>query len=504
MSARRRFKSGLITSVIAVVLSGCVTDQDLAEYSAKEAGFNTVSAAVSVSTKGKQTVWVQNQDQAREVSARVRSLVHKKTIDADTAVQVALLNNKGLQAAYADIGMNAAEAWQQGMLENPMVSIGLLGIGTPELVALRAIEGMIATNILSLATRKARVDIADTRFRQAQMRAVDATLKVANDTRRAWISAVSSFETVAYLNQAKVAADAASELAKKLGESGAMAKGGQAREHAFYAELTGQMAEARLASRLAKEDLTRLMGLWGDEVDYFILDRLPRLPRGVNNRKRIEQEALENRVDLRVAKLELEAVAKSYGLTDATRFVTDLEIISGLEAEQEIETEYEIVGGDLEETKTRKVVVTPQIELEFVIPIFDSGKARMRKAELAYMQAANQLAEKAVNIRSEARSAYTAYRSTHEIARHYLNAVVPLRTTVEAEALLTYNGMISNTFELLADTRAKIGTLLLAVNAKREFWLADANLAAAIYGGGSGGGGSAATASLSTASGGGH
>ena len=493
MSISRTIISFIVVSSAGLFLAGCVSDQELAGYSAKEAGFGVVAASVSIGTRGKEAVWLQNKDQAKAVSERVHGLVHKKTINADTAVQVALLNNKGLQAAYADVGMNAAEVWQQGMPENPKVSVGLLGIGAPELGAYRAIEGMIAANILSLATRKARVDIADTRFRQSQMRAVDATLKVANDTRRAWVNAVSAFETVAYLNQAKVAADAASELAQKLGESGALAKGGQAREHAFYAELTGQMAEARLASRLAKEELTRIMGLWGSEVDYYVPDKLPRLPRGLVNKNRIEQEALENRVDLRVAKLELDAVAKSYGLTEATRYVTDLGLLSGLEAERTID-----------ENGNKDVEVTGRMEIDFVIPIFDSGKARLRKAELAYMQAANQLAEKAVNIRSEARSAHTAYSSTHEIARHYLNAVVPLRTTIESEGLLTYNGMISNTFELLADTRAKIGTLMLAINAKREFWLADVNLSAAIYGGGAGAGGSAATPSVGDAGGAGH
>ncbi len=253
MSVFSRSRSIAITSSAALFLTGCVSDQELAGYSARDAGFGVVAASVSMGTKGKDTVWIQNKNQATAVSERVHALVHKKSINADTAVQVALLNNRGLQAAYADIGMNAAEAWQQSLPENPKVSIGLLGIGAPELGAYRAIEGMIAANILSMTTRRARVDVADTRFRQAQMRAVDATLKVANDTRRAWVTAVSSFETVAYLNQAKVAADAASELAQKLGESGALAKGGQAREHAFYAELTGQMAEARLASRLAKE-----------------------------------------------------------------------------------------------------------------------------------------------------------------------------------------------------------------------------------------------------------
>ena len=504
MSISRTSRSAIVASSAALVLAGCVSSEELAGYSSRDAGFGVVAASVSIGTSGKDTVWIQNSDQAKAVSERVHALVHKKTITADTAVQVALLNNRGLQAAYADVGITAAEAWQQSLPENPKVSIGLLGIGAPELGAYRAIEGMIAANILSLATRRARVDIADTRFRQAQMRAVDATLKLANDTRRAWVNSVSAFETVAYLNRARVAADAASELAQKLGESGALPKAGQAREHAFYAELSGQMAEARLASRLAKEELTRIMGLWGSEVDYYVPDKLPQLPRQLIKKDRIEQEALANRVDLRVAKLELEAVAKSYGLTDATRFVTDLEIISGVEAEREIETEYEVVGGNLEESKSRKTVFTPQLELEFVIPIFDSGKARLRKAELAYMQAANQLAEKAVNIRSEARSAYTAYRFTHEIARHYRDAVVPLRTTIEEESLLTYNGMITSTFDLLADTRARVGTLLMAINAKREFWLADVNLSAAIFGGGASAGAGAAAPSVDDAGGAGH
>lgn len=490
---------GVALAATAVALSGCVSTEQVAFYSARDAGFLTVKSETAAATKGKQPVWIQNSEQALENSGRVHTLVHKKTISADTAVQVALLNNRGLQAAYTNLGMSAAEAWQQTKLENPTVSIGLLGIGAPEVGLLRAIEGMVAKNILALATQERRVDIADTRFRQAQIVAVGETLRLAAETRRAWINAVSAFETVAYLNQAKTAADAASELAQKLGESGAMPKAGQAREHAFYAELTGQIAEARLAARLAKEDLARLMGLWGEEVDFFVPDYLPSLPRRPSARPSIEVEALKNRVDLRIARLELEAVAKSYGLTEATRYVTDLELIAGLEAEREIETEYELVGGALEETKTRKTVVTPNLEIEFVIPLFDSGKARLRKAELAYMQAANLLAEKAVNIRSEARSAYTAYRSTHDIARHYRNAVVPLRTKIEEESLLTYNGMITNTFELLADTRAKIGTLLLSVNAKKQFWIADANLAAAIYGGGAAAGGGAGPAQVADA-----
>jgi outer membrane protein TolC len=352
---------------------------------------------------------------------------------------------------------------------------------------------VIAANLLALATHKRNVEIADTEFRKAQLNAALRTLQLAADTRRAWVTAVAAWETVAQLNQAQAAADAASELAQKLGETGALTKGGQAREHVFYAELAGQTARARLEARLAKEELTRLMGLWGSDTDFQIPNRLAQLPKGLIKRDLIEAEALQRRVDLQMAKLDLDATAKSYNLTQATRYVTDLEILTGFETERELE------DGE------KNVDTTGNVALEFVIPIFDSGKARMRKGELAYMRAANLLAEKAVTVRSEARSAYQAYRSNYDIARHYRNSVVPLRTKIEEESLLTYNGMITNTFELLADSREKVNSILLAVNAKRDFWLAEANLASAIFGGGAGAaGGETEVAAAAESGGGGH
>ncbi|NTB04624.1 TolC family protein [Agrobacterium tumefaciens] len=459
------------TLCLPFLLGGCVT---AAQYASREAGFTNVSARTSEAT-GKQAVWVQNRAEAQATQARVKSLMAAgKSLDVETAVQVALLNNKGLQAAYADLGESAATAWQSTMLVNPRVGIGLTGIGTPGLRAYQAIEGVVVTNILALATLKKNVEIADTGFRKAQLGAALKTLQLAADTRRAWITAVAAWENVGQLAQAQTAADAASELAVKLGEAGSLNKEGQAREQVFYAELTGQIARARLEARLAKEELTRLMGLWGADIEYTIPNRLPPLPKALTKRDMIEAEALQRRVDLQMAKLDLEATARSFKLTEATRYVTDLEIRSGFETERELE------DGEIHKQTTGNA------ELEFVIPIFDSGQARMRESELAYMRAANLLAEKAVNVRSEARSAYQAYRSNYDIARHYRNSVVPLRTKIEEQSLLTYNGMITNTFELLADSREKVNSSLLAINAKRDFWLAEASLAPAIYGGGTG------------------
>lgn len=481
----------LLTVGIQLLLGACATAVPNA-FTERKAGFANVENQTSVAI-GKRTAFAETQAENEALREQVHAMVYRKTISADTSVQVALLNNKGLQASYANVGISAADAWQQATPENPIVSIGVLGIGASELGAYRAIEGLIRANILDATTRKQRVALADVTFRAAQLEAVNDTLTLATRTRKAWVDAVSAFETVSYLSRAKATSDAGSELARRLGETGALNKAAQAREQAFNAELAGQLAQARLNATRAKENLTRLMGLWGTEVDYFVPDALPALPHSIGGITNIEARALNNRVDLRVAKLGLEAQAAAFGLTDQTRIVSDLELVAGFEAEREAE------GGDIA-TET-----TPQVELEFAIPVYDTGKARMRKAELTYLQAANVLAEKAVNVRSEARGAELSYHAAYKIARHYRDVLVPLRRTVEEEGLLSYNGMITSTFELLADTRGKLSASLEAANAKREFYMAQIDLTAAIYGGGAGSGGAGGEgATLATGGGAGH
>ena len=127
------------------------------------------------------------------------------------------------------------------------------------------------------------MEISDASFRLAQLSAVNDTLTLANQTRLAWVEAVAAFESVNYLEQAKATSDAGSELAQKLGETGALNSAGQAREHAFNAELAGQLAQGRLKAMQAKENLTQLMGLWGTEVDYYVPNTLPTLPTSIDS-----------------------------------------------------------------------------------------------------------------------------------------------------------------------------------------------------------------------------
>jgi hypothetical protein len=82
------------------------------------------------------------------------------------------------------------------------------------------------------------------------------------------LRAVALRETEGLLVKAKDAAETATRLAGRLGESGAISKLDQAREQVFYAEITAQLARARQSTASERERLARLMGLWGNDLDF--------------------------------------------------------------------------------------------------------------------------------------------------------------------------------------------------------------------------------------------
>ena len=125
--------------------------------------------------------------------------------------------------------------------------------------------------------------------------------------------------------------------------------------------------------------------------------------------------------------------------------------------------------------------------VSFEIPIFDFGEARVREAEQTYMQAVNRLAQKAVNVRSEARDAYRNYRSAYDIASHYQRDVLPLRKIISDELMLRYGAMQIDVFTLLLESQQKVATNAAAVDALRDFWLASTDLSAVVVGGGTDG-----------------
>lgn len=460
-----------LTAALAAttLLVACADGDMVRRASDPRAGFETVANGTRTAT-GANSVWAQSAAETAALDTRVRANVQGKTISADTAVQVALMNNRALQASYAELGLSAADLWEAALGPIPTLELGLSASGSGSIA--RSVEASVTGMLLDAATAKPRRKLAETRFRQAQLAALGQTIALATETRMAWIDAVAAFEASALIGHAQGTADAASELAAELGKTGAMNRADQAREHVFTAELAAERADAKLEAELAKEKLTRLMGLWGQDVRYYVPDALPKLPAKAPSGADIEKLALTHRTDLAIGRLELEAVAQEYKLTGQTRPLAEAGVTAGVDADLD--------GGDTE--------ATPALSASLEIPVYDTGKLAARRGELAYLQAANTLAQQAVNARSEARSAHAAATGKLNIARHWRDEVLPLRRTIDEEALRSYNGMLSSTFDLITDAREGLEAQLSTAAAKADYWRAEAALTAAIWGGASTGG----------------
>src|SRR3569623_3697043 len=210
-------------------------------------------------------VHVRSDEDAARARTHVARLM-KKPLTAGSAVQIALLNNRGLQAAYDELGIAEAVRVQQSLPPNPTIQVTRLA-GPAEV----EIDRQIAASIVALATLPARSEIADDRFRQAQLAAALETLRVAAEARRSFIRAVAARQQVGLLEKANAAAATTTELTKRLGETGAMNKLDQARELAFHAELTTQLASARQRADAERERLVRALGLWGGDLAFKLL-----------------------------------------------------------------------------------------------------------------------------------------------------------------------------------------------------------------------------------------
>jgi outer membrane protein, multidrug efflux system len=182
----------------------------------------------------------------------------------------------------------------------------------------------------------------------------------------------------------------------------------------------------------------------------------------------VEARALRERLDVRSAQAEAATIASSLGLTRATGVISALDV--GL------------VRNTVFDNSAGTAAVKQGFSIDVPLPLFDWGQARNAKAQGLYLQSAAKVRDVAVQARSEAREAYTGWRSAYALARHSRDTVVPLRQRINDELVLRYSGMLASVWELLADTRQNILAVDSAIAAQRDFWLADTDLQTALTG----------------------
>lgn len=441
----------VVMALSALALTGCAT------FSA-DGGLDTVSA-LSKERTGQSVRQARSDADRTEFENTINQLL-SEPLTADGAVQVALMNNQALQSSLAELGVAEANLVQAGRMRNPGFSFNRLREGSDI-----EIDRSIMFDLVGLLTIPVRSKIERQRFEQAKLQAASHAVRLAADARKAYFNAVAARQTAQYMEQVSTAAEASAELASRLAKVGNWSKLDQAREQAFYADAVAQTARARHNAIAAREQLTRMLGLWGRKTAFTLPDRLPDLPGAPKDIMDSESQAMQQRLDVQMAKRDAEATASALGLTKATGFIN----VFHAGYANKSETDRSRANG---------------YEIELELPLFDWGHARTAKAEALYMQSVHRTADIAVRARSEVREAYSAYRTSYDLAKHYRDEIVPLRKRISDEMLLRYNGMLASVFELLADSRAQISSVNAAIEAQRDYWLAETNLQGAINGSG--------------------
>jgi outer membrane protein TolC len=434
---------------MATALAGCAAV-------APQEGYDAVARATK-ERLGHELRVVRSEADLPSVAEQVAALL-RQPLTADAAVRLALINNRGLQAKLAQIGITQAEAAQAGRLANPGFTFSRLTKGDEI-----EYERSIHFNLARLLTLPLVNQLEQRRYEAVQREVAMDVLMLAADTRRAWVLAVGAEETLRYMRQVFEAAEASAELARRMEQAGNFNKLMRAREQRFYAEAALGVARAEQQQRSARERLTRLLGLWGEQTAFTLPERLPDLPAGPREQPDIERQALAQRLDVQAARLAAEQTARNLGLTRRTRWVNVLEV------------------GYVHNT-SNAALVQKGWEIGLELPLFDWGDARVARAEGVYMQALHKAAETAIVARSEVREAYGGYRTAWDVARHHRDELVPLAKRISEEQLLRYNGMLIGVFELLADARAQVASVNAAIEALRDFWLAEADLDQALIG----------------------
>ncbi|MDQ8020710.1 MAG: TolC family protein [Moraxellaceae bacterium] len=406
---------------------------------------------------------VLDSDAARRDALTEVDRLLQQPVSQQDAVRIALAWSPALQALMADGAQRSAVAAQPARLPNPVFAFEKMVRSEG---GMREVEigRVISFSLLDLLWLPSRLDVA--RNTQAGLR-LNASAEVTRSVaavRQAWVRAVAAEQALAYHGRVLEAADAGAELARRMQAAGNFSRLQRAREQGFYAEAAANLTRARAQALSAREALVRQLGLDGERAARLRLpERLPDLPATAMAENQALQASLDQRLDVRMARHDLDTTARELGLTRVTSVVDGLHL--GLANKSES-------GKPMQRG----------FEVELPLPLFDFGDARRADAEARYLAALNRNAQVAVDAGSGVREQYGLYRASLDLARHYRDEIVPLAKTVSDETLLKYNGMLIGVFDLLADARVQAGTVVAAIDAERDFWLAEAALQSALLG----------------------
>ncbi len=419
--------------------SGCVS---------RAAGYDDVLGMVEDRT-GRKVHWneIDGQKYPDEVTQRLLA----KPLTATSAVQLALLNNPKMQAAFEDLGIARGRLVSALAIPNPVVegSLGYSGENTDPDVGFSVHESI--TGLIFIGPRQS---IADAELEEAKLNVAGAALDLAYEARTAFYRYQADEQILELRETVLRAANATFVVAQKLHEAGNIVDLEFLSEKALYEESRIAMSRAQTSLHVSREMLNATLGLWGNKSRWKTAGRL-RAPTSDDPKTAgLERRAIERSIDL-------DAISKGY--TAAARLANFATLRGALPG---------IAAGVDTERDDGVWEIGPSVE--FQLPLFYQGQGETAEAEAMMRRQKELYAGTAVQIRAVARAASVQLRDARSRAVFIKEVLIPLRTRVTDETLLMYNAMSTGPAQVLTAKRDQIETGRMYVEALRDYWLARA------------------------------
>lgn len=355
----RRIRNGtVLVGALLLVLAGCATVQTDEEW-ARVGSF-------AKERIGAEARWEQTAEDAQATQAEVNTML-ADGLERREAVQIAVMNNRALQAVFEELGVAKADLVQAGFFTNPHVD-GLVRFPTEGGRANVEAGGLI--NIADLWQIPVRKRLAATRLEAATLRVTDELLGTVAGAKRAYDDAVALAaarrETARVL---KALGELRDQIARRK-EYGYTSDFDIAFARAAVFDQEAALARVEGEFRVARIHLNRVLGLAPEQAGYALAGSLSEDVGPMPDAEALVAHALAQRPDVRLAELEIAISERALDLEKA-RVFTNVEVGAAYERETD--------GADL---------VGPAVGLQ--LPIFDQNQAQIAKAAFRLRQALKQ------------------------------------------------------------------------------------------------------------------
>ncbi|HYC58685.1 MAG TPA: TolC family protein [Thermoanaerobaculia bacterium] len=388
---------------------------------------------------------------------RVAAMLHDE-LTADEAVAIAMLNNPRLQVTLAELGIARADLIEASTISNPVFEFEIRFPGEP----FHPYELRLAQSLIELIQLPRRRALGRAAFDAAQMRVSSEILRFAGDVRATYFDLLAATQHVALSRTTFAAAQAAAEVAIKQHAAENITDLDLENEQALYEQAKLDLARAEQRVLLAREALIRSLGLRDATIEWRLPETFPQLPATELDQQQLEQLAATQRLDLAIARRELEVAQRQVPLA---RLAALEETVLDVHYEREPDGEHTIGPG-----------------IELPIPIFNTGRAARTRAEAQFLRARHALHV----LESETSSRLRAARSTLAEARarveYYRDVIVPRRARIVELTKLEHNAMLVGVFQLLQAKQNEMQARRDFIEAQREYWTARTDVDRALQG----------------------